>query len=121
MTVLQSLEFVNLPSRDRGNGHNTLHLFCQCISTNRNHLVLDIVFWALNWTQVEISRNVITLRTMANVLDKCSVRFSLSTIRPPNLVVVLSCSFSGSRFVTLAVLGLSLFLFDVLLCHVEIT
>jgi len=78
-------------------------------------IVPDIGFWAVNWTQVEISSNVTTLRTMAKVLDKCSVRISLSTIRPPNLVVILSRPFYRSRFVSLAVLGLSLFVFDILL------
>ena len=79
-----------------GNGHNTLHLLCQCISTNWNHLLPDIGFWVIIWTQAEISRNVITLRTMANVLDNCSVRISLSTIRPPNLVATLSRPFCRS-------------------------
>ena len=117
MTVLRPLEF----AVQGGNGRNTLHLLCQYISTNWKHLVPDIGFWTVNWTQIEISRNVITLRTMANVLDKCSVRISLSTIRPPNLsVVILSRPFCRSRFVSLAVLGLSLFVFDVLLRHGEI-
>ena len=80
MTVLRLLKFVNLPSE--GDGRNTLHLFCQYISTNWNHLVPDIAFWALNWTQVEVFRDFITLRKVTNVFDKCSVRISLSTIRP---------------------------------------
>ena len=120
MTVLRPLGICEFAVQG-GNGRKTLHLLCQCISTNWNHLVADIGFWTVNWTQVEISKNVITLRTLANVLDKCSVRISLSTIRPPNLVVILSRPFCRSRFVSLAVLGLSLFVFDVLLCHGEIT
>ena len=56
----------------------------------------------------------------SGVKTRCSVRISLSTIRPPNLVVILSRPFCRSRFVCLAVLGLSLFVFDVLLCHGEI-
>ena len=82
------------------NRRNTLHLLSQCISTNWNHLVPDIEFWAVNWTWVEVSRNVTTLRTMANVLDKCSVRISLSTNRPPNLVVIISHPFCRSRVVS---------------------
>ena len=35
---------------------------------------------------------------MANVLDKCSVRISLSTIRPPNHVVILSDPFCRLTF-----------------------
>ena len=58
---------------------------------------------------------------MANVLDKCSVRISLSANRPPNLVVIISHSFCRSRVVSMAVLGLSLFILDILLCHGEIT
>ena len=87
------------------------------ISTNWNHLG----FWAINWTGVEVSRDVITLRTMANVLDKCSLRISLFTIRLSNLLVILSHPFCCGRFVSMAVLGLSLFMLDVLLCHGEIT
>ena len=104
MTVLQPVEFVNLPSMEAMDAIPCV-LLCQCIYTKWNHLVPDIGFWAVSWTQVEISRNIITLRTMANVFDKCSVRISLSTIRPPNLVVILSRPFCRSRFVSLAVLG----------------
>ena len=106
MTVLRPLKFVNLPSMEA-----TDAILCICFANvfipigTISHLVPDIGFWAVSWTQVEISRNIITLRTMANVFDKCSVRISLSTIRPPNLVVILSRPFCRSRFVSLAVLG----------------
>lgn len=82
-----------------GNGCNTLHLLCQCISTNWNYFVPDTGFWTVNWTQLEISRNVITPRTMASILDKCSVQILLSTVNPPNLVI-LSHPFCPSRFVS---------------------
>ena len=44
VTVLRQPEFVNLPSREACSGRNTLRLFCQCIFTNWNHLVVDIGF-----------------------------------------------------------------------------
>ena len=101
MTVLRPLEFVNFAVQG-DNGRNTLHLLCQFISTSWNSLVPDNGFWAVNWTQEENSKNVITLRTIANVLDKRSVRISLSTMTPQNLLVVLSYPFCRSRFVSLA-------------------
>ena len=98
MTVLRPLEFVNLPSREAMDailcGFALPMYFYQLEPSCTRHWILDCQLDSGRNFQEQLS----ALRTMANVLDKCSVRISLSTIRPPNLVVILSRPFCRSRF-----------------------
>ena len=69
MTVSRLLESANLSSRQAID--TTLCIcFVKCISTNWSHLVPETGYGAVNWSQDETSRNVITLRMLANILIK---------------------------------------------------
>ena len=86
MTVLRPLEFVNLPSREAMDV-----ILCVCFASV-SLLIGTILYQTLDFGM----STGLTLRTMA----KCSVRISLSTTCPLNLVVILSRPFCRSRFVS---------------------
>ena len=111
MTVLRLLEFVNLPFREAME-KNTLHLLCQCISTNWSHLVPDIGFGSVNWSQEEHPGTLSPFGRWPTY----SIKALLGPRSPPSVLQILLLHFLA-HFVTV---GSSFFVFYVLLCHGEI-